>query len=246
MGDGGLQDAREPGDAEVATGHRLVELDGADAVRGRPASRSPLRAPAACRWARVTVKSTVTSRVIRPCASAPVRTRVRMRFQVLLSEERPAQPHRPSLENQPPQRTRPARRPYSGMTRPRARSCGRQTFRQASTEAASVRTSRSSWKGRPFATKVHGRTPSRMRSASALNSTVTPCSASASMTRTTSTNVPPARSNGRATLHGTNATDLTAQQREVSRTAGLHLDGQGTRSLRQRPGRRPRPHRTGL
>lgn len=47
---------------------RLV-LDAAGFV---PLQIPLLRAPAACWWARATVESTLTSQVIRPCASAPV------------------------------------------------------------------------------------------------------------------------------------------------------------------------------
>lgn len=50
---------------------------------GRLALQIPfLRAPAACWWARQTVESTLTSQVIRPCASARTCSCSRIRFQV--------------------------------------------------------------------------------------------------------------------------------------------------------------------
>ncbi len=82
-------------------------------------------------------------------------------------------------------------RPQSGTDRPISRRRGRQAFRHCSTEAASVRTRISSRNGAPVTTSVQGLRRSAIRSASALKSTVTPCSANASMIATTSTDALP-------------------------------------------------------
>ncbi|MFJ6686922.1 transposase [Streptomyces werraensis] len=81
---------------------------------------------------------------------------------------------------------------------PSSRRRGKHAARHCSIDAASVRTSTFSRNGAPLATKVQGFHLSAIRSASALTSTVTPCSASASMIVTMSTGALPSRSATRA------------------------------------------------
>lgn len=70
------------GQAAPGASEAVVVRLGVDPA-GRLALQIPfLRAPAACWWARQTVESTLTSQVIRPCASAWTCSCSRIRFQV--------------------------------------------------------------------------------------------------------------------------------------------------------------------